>query len=706
MGLARFLAAPATWPAAGRIARALEAERERAALWLPVLLLLGTVAYFVLPAEPDPAWLLAVPSLAVACVLGRARMAVLWPATACLAFSLGFASPLLHSRLAAPWPELPRTAVVLEGVVVDLDRLEDGRRVRLAGVRWEGGEPIARELRVRLARADATEVVPGDRIRVRALVRTPLPPAYPGAWDLRRSAWFGNLGGSGWALGPVVVLGRAEKGSAWVASLRAAIEARAAELLPGSVGAIAAALITGSQGAIGEADLQAMRDSGLAHLLSVSGLHVAVAFGLVFFAVRKALALWAAFHAPGLVAKRPAALVGLGAVLFYGALTGWDVPVIRSVAMAGLVAIAILVDRRGITMRALALAAVLVVAIDPVAVVGPSFQMSFAAVLALIACWRAVQPAMPDWRERLGAWSFLLAVIGSALTSVVAGLATAPFALAHFGRAALWSVPANALAVPITSFVSMPAAVVALLLMPFGLDAPAWAALGWSVEAVLSIAHAFAAMPAAAPAVPLLPRWGLGLCVAGLLLVCLCTGRWRLGAVVPFGIGLFAWVAATPPQVLLSADARHLAVATGQGLVLKGPPGFTPDQWLRLAGERAPVPWPAPAGSAAGLVCAPDGCRAFGGALFVPTRVPIEPDSCGGARLVVAAEPVRRACPQAVVVDRFTAWRDGAVAAWIEPEGVRVLTDRQWRGERPWVAPPPVPRWQAEAGGLPLAPSE
>jgi len=706
MGVAPGIAAPSRAGLGELALWVIEVERERLILWLPVLLGAGIAGYFWLAFEPSPLVLLALPVLAgLAAALARRPVARLG-GIALLALGCGFGVAVLHGRSAEPWPELPRTAVVVSGSVVAVDRLEDGRRIRIEGASWEGSAPIARDLRIRLAKGDDAAVVPGDRVRLRALLRPVLPPSVPGGWDLPRAAWFSGLGGSGWALGRVEVETGNQAGSATMARLRVAVETRAAELLPGSEGAIAAALITGSQSAIGEAELQAMRDSGLAHLLSVSGLHIAVAFGMVFVLSRKAMALVAAFAAPGFVAKRPAAVLGFAAVLFYGALTGWQVPVLRSVAMCGLVALAILLDRRGITLRALALAAMLVLLVDPASLVGPSFQMSFAAVLALIAAWQAMHPVMPGLNQRMGRLGFLLPVLGMAATSVVAGLATAPFALFHFGRVALWSVPANALAVPLTSFVSMPAAALALAAMPFGLDEPAWVVLGWSVQGLLWLADAFASMPGAAPAVPLLPRWGLGACVAGLLVLCLCAGRWRLLGVLPAVIGLVSGVWATPPQVLLAADARQLAVVTAEGMVLRGADGFVAEQWLRLVGERRAIPWPKGPGEAGGVTCSAAGCSGFDGAVFVPLRFPVDPASCRAARLVVAQEPVRRACPGAVVVDRFTVWRDGAVAAWIGPAGVEVLTDRAWRGERPWVAPAPVPRGKAEAEALPLAPSE
>jgi len=295
------------------VIRTLEAEQRRLALWLPVALAGGILIYFALREEPHTGWALAA-LLPLPLAFWLARRAVLagWAAGLVAAAGLGFALALLHTALAPPALDPPRTALVLTGTVAETDLLPEGVRVTLAGVRWaEDMPPARRTIRIRLRADDAARPQPGDLVRVRALVRPPSAPTQPGGWDFQRAAHFAWQGGAGFALGPVEVLAR-DAGAPPLSGWRAAIESRVTTTLPGAPGGIAAALLTGGQSAISPAAMQAMRDSGLAHLLSVSGLHIAVVMGLAFFVVRAGLALWPGF-ALRFGTKPWAALAGLAA---------------------------------------------------------------------------------------------------------------------------------------------------------------------------------------------------------------------------------------------------------------------------------------------------------------------------------------------------------------------------------------------------------
>ena len=325
-------------PGPGRIARWLhalaEAERQRFAPWLAVALGAGVLLYFALPSEPPAgaAWI-APPLLLLAVLVGMARPAAGYALGLAAAVALGFAVALWHAGRQPPPLDLPRGAVVVSGRVADVNLLPEGRRVTLTRPRLDGGEALPRSLRVRLRNEDPARPEPGEVLTVRALVRAPGSPAYPGAYDFQRAAFFSGLGGSGFAIGRATVAPGTE--SLPLAGLRAAIEARATAALPGAAGAIAAALLTGGQSAIPAADLAAMRDSGLAHLLSVSGLHIAIVMGVAFSVLRVAIAAVPplALRMPG----KPVAAIGALVVGgFYMLLTGAGVPMQRSFAMATL----------------------------------------------------------------------------------------------------------------------------------------------------------------------------------------------------------------------------------------------------------------------------------------------------------------------------------------------------------------------------------
>jgi competence protein ComEC len=299
--------------------------------------------------------------------------------------------------------------------------------------------------------------------------------------------------------------------------------------------------------------------------------------------------------------------------------------------------------------------------------------------------------------------------LGLVGTSVLAGAATAPIGLAHFGRLQWYGVAANAIAVPLTSVLVMPAGMAALLLMPLGLDAPALAAMGWGVEGVLATARMVASWPGAASGARPLPGWGLLLFLLGLCWLCLWGRRWRLLGLPMIAAGMVSGALHRPPDLLVSADARLIGVAAEGGLWLQRLPGastFLRDQWLRAYGLAQAAPLPAGGEVAGGAIrCDATACvvrpHAGGAAALLLRQAPSE-RPCGRAALLVSAEPIRFRCRDSVVIDRFSVWRDGPHAAWLDAGVPRIVSDRAFRGARPWVPPPPRPRGREEAPPAPV----
>ncbi len=707
------IALPA-WPAAAARAAAGLFERQGEALapWLAVALGAGVLLYFTGRAEPDPAWRWLTPPLLLAALLAGWRHALTgWALGLVAAAALGFAAASWHATRAAPAIEPPRQAVQVAGTVQAVELLPEGRRVTLGAARAGEDGPYPRLVRLRLRADDPARPQPGDRLAVRALLRAPSAPTHPGAWDFQRAAWFNGLGASGFALGPADV----SPGSAPAppfAATRAAIEARVTTAIPGPAGAIAAALLTGGQGAIPAADLAAMRDSGLAHLLSVSGLHIAIVMGVSFGVIRFLIAC-----VPGLALRGDGRLwPSLGALAAGGAymlLTGLQVPMLRSFAMAALVAFGLMLGRRALSLRVLAFAAAVVLLAQPDALLGPSFQMSFAAVLALIAGYEALRPWLAGPRRELGFGARLarragLVLLGLLLTSLLAGAATMPYGLHHFGRAQLYGVAANAAAVPLTSVLVMPAGMLALVLMPAGLEGWALAIMGWGCEAVLAVARLVAGWPGAALPLRPIPAEGLLVATAGFLLLCLWRGRLRLLGLPVVAAGLAAGAVLPPPDILVSGDARVILLRAGEEAFLLRQPGgsaFIRDAYFRAFGVSAAAPLPT-AREGAPLACGEGRCRLApaGAAAALLIRDGATGSHCGGAAVILSPEPLRPRCHDIPSVDRFSVWREGPHAIWLRPEGAVVLSDRAHRGDRPWVPPPPMPRRRGEA--LPPAPVE
>lgn len=676
-------------------------ERGRFALWLPVAMTAGSVGYFSWGSEPWP-WLGAAVTL-VAAALGlalRRWAACRWGWALVAALGLGFASAQWATARAPPLLETPRTAVVVTGMVHSVEVLPQGRRMTLQApvLVTASGETTAgmRLVRIRLHAGDEQPVAAGDTLQVRAMLSRPAPPAYPGAWDLQRDAFFSGMGAYGFALGPAQRLTAAAAPHglpALLQSLREAIAGRVSGVLQGPLAAVATTLLTGSASSLDAADKAAFRDSGLAHLLAIAGLHIGIVMGLVFGAVRVGLAAWewAALRWP---TKAIAALAALAVGGGYMLLTGAHVPIVRSFAMACLFTLAVLARRRAVSLRGLGLAMAAVVLLSPHEVMGVSFQMSFSAVLALISGYEALRPWLRRLRGNGGWWRHLLGyVAGLAITSALAGTASAPFGAYHFGHVQLYFILANMLAVPLTALWVMPLGLLALALMPLHLEALALLPMGWGELAILWVGRSVSALPDATMAVPHLATWGLALVALGIAWIGLWRSRMRLAGVTLLLAGLASPLLAPPPDLLVSADGRLIALRTATGVFVQGRSGnsaFTRDSWQQMldSGPLLALPETRPE------VCSQTACwvQAAGQAALL-LRSPLDPttDFSGAcsAAVVVAAEPLRLRCrPKVPVVDRFSVWREGAHAIWLTASGARIVSELSVRGVRPWAPPP------------------
>ncbi len=661
----------------------LEAERGRPALFLPLVMAGGAIWYFALTAQPSP--MLGVSIVAggvLLWMLGRAWRGLRGLAAVSVALGLGIASAQFATWRAAPVIDLPRTASIVEAAIASVEILPVGRRVTLDHPRLNQSQPLPRRLRIRLRTTDTTPLATGDTIRLRALLRRPPPPSFPGAWDLQRDDFFNGLGGYGTALGPAEILAHAAPTGAasLLQALRETIAARIGETLAGSEAAIATTLLTGETAQIAAADHAAFRDSGLAHLLAIAGLHIGIVMGLIFTATRWSLTLSerVALFWP---VKAIAALASLCGGFAYLLLTGAHVPIQRSFAMACLVTLGLLCGRRAASLRGLALAMACLVLLSPDAVIGVSFQMSFSAVLALIAGYAWLQPRLLAWRGDGGRLRLLgVHIVMLALTSALAGTASAPYAAYHFGQIQLYYVAGNLLAVPITALLVMPAGLAALALMPLHLDSLALIPMGWGISAILAIARAVSAWPGATLSVMPIPPWGLLVFSLGLAWLGVWRSRVRLAGLALIAAGLATPWLVTAPDLMVSADARLIGMhSQGQTLLLRhGSDRFTEDSW-RLV-------WP---GAADRLTCPSPVCLLHPKPDTTIALMTVAQDATAcTAILLIAANPIQQHCdgnpPQ---IDRFTVWREGAQAVWLTTPPT-IVSDQSLRGRRPWVLGP------------------
>ncbi len=675
-----------------RIGEQVLAERERWPLFIPVFLGLGIALYFSLRVEP-PIWVgLGAALVAPLPVLVRRHSALVWITAwvvGCLA--LGLAAGVARTAwVAAPVLERDLGPLALEATVAAVEELDGSQRVLLEDLAYEArGAAVVQRARLRLP-AKAPALAPGHRIAAMVMLKPPGGPSVPGGFDFGRSLYFQGIGAVGFTLGAPRILAEPDP-SGWqrgLAALRHGLTRRiVAGAGGGEEGGIAAALMTGERAAVPEELLQAYRDSGLAHLLSISGLHMSLVAGLVFLAVRGGLAL-----VPAVALRYPikkwTAVAAMAATFGYLLIAGAPVPTQRAFLMTSVVLLAVLADRTAISLRLVAWAAVAVLLTSPEALTGPSFQMSFAAVAALVAAYEAAAGRMVAHREDGLARKAVLYLAGVALSTLVAGSVTAVYAVHHFGRFASWSLAANLVAVPLTGFWVMPLALLAFLLMPMGLEAVALQPMAWGLALVNQVARGVAAWPGAAIAMPVLPLWGMAVFTLGGLWLCLWQRPWRWAGLAGMALGLASMAIARPPDVLVNEDGRLMAVRAEDGRLLlslgKGD-RLDRESWGELyayAGAEGRFP---ALGAEGPLSCDWSGCLySARGTTVALVRAPDAlAEDCAAAQVVVSAVPVRGPCAP-VTVDRFDLWRNGAHALWLDGASVRVESVAEGRGDRPW----------------------
>lgn len=694
---------------AGWIERQLERERDQLPVWIPVALGSGIAAWFILPDARR--WL---GFIAVAAGLALAGLALGRGGRAGRVLAIG--GVLAAAGCLLVWaradhvsaPVLAREGMVrFEGVIRSVEAQPARELTRLV-VAPEPGAGLPPRVRINVRDADMPEPLgAGERIAARAWLMPPPRAGVPGAYDFARVAWFARIGATGRALGPVRRIGPAMHDP--LGSWRARLAAHVRERVGGSAGAIAATLATGDRGAISDEDAEAMRRSGLAHLLSISGLHVTAVVGTVMILVLRLLALWPWL---ALRVRLPLVAAGMGALaaIGYTVMTGAQVPTLRSCIAALLVLAALATGREAITLRLIATGALLVLLAWPETLAGPSFQLSFAAVVAIVALhesgfarqWfaRREEPWFPRVARGIGSL---------VLTGLVVEVALAPIALFHFHKSGLYGALANIVAIPLSTFVIMPVEALALLFDTVGLGAPFWWLTRHALDLLLALAHFTAGLPGAVAALPTMPQGAFALMVAGGLWLAIWRARWRLAGLAPI-LGGALWAFATPsPDLLVTGDGRHLAVADGQGgyALLRPRAG---DYVRAMLGESAGLADElSDVDTLPGATCGPDSCwieRVVRGRRWrvLATR----------SGMMLEYRELSRACARADIVVSDRRLPDGCRPIWLKLDkralaksgGVAIrlgdvhLSSVIPPGDRhPWVDPPRISPPRAPKAG-------
>jgi competence protein ComEC len=663
------------------------AQRDRWPLWLPVGLGAGSGLYFALPVEPSAALgmaaLVAGLTAAALAIAGWQRPPLALVAAVLLGLGLAKAR-----EMAAATPVLDSPLIThLTGRIDSIEPRARGVRLVLSDVRSGALGDAPRRVRVAV-QAGGEQLHAGERVSLTASLAPPPAPVEPGAADYGRAAFFQSIGAAGFAFGRAhAVPGLHDAGLTrrlvlGIENLRARMTVRIHRTLPGSTGAIAAALITGERGGISDEDETALRDAGLAHVLAIAGLHMALVGGGLFWVVRALLAAFPslALHYP---IKKWAAAAALAASLFYLVISGAAAPAVRAFVMMAAALTAVLLDRPALTMRSVALAAVVLLVWRPEAITEPGFQMSFAAVAALVAVaeWSAARP-------RGARRAFRRYMHGIILTSLVGSLATLPFALFHFGRATHYAVLGNLIAMPVMGLWVMPAAALSVLLMPLGLDGPALSLLGHGIKVMLAVGGWVAGLPGAVSLAPAMPLSALLAIAGGGLWLVIWRGRRRWLGLAGLAAGTVLAMTAPRPDMLVAGDGQTVAIRGVDGL-LHFPTApkdrFAAREWLRRDGDARTLE---EATGMSGMRCDGVGCVVRRhGIIALSQRPEALAEDCAQARILVTALPVACDGP-ALVMDGAAAQRGEGWQIGVTP--LSAVSVRQSRGQRPWV--PEAPR--------------
>ncbi len=700
-----------------------EIAARRPFLWLAPLSIIGVLLYFAADEEPT-LWAVLIVSLVMVgsvIVFREARASIRYLLYALLAIAFGFLSATLRTEWTGA-PILPSdVSGRIDAIIETIDWGASGGHLLLRPLSLRG-RALELPYRIRATLSGHPALAPGDHISGTIRLMPPPVPARPGGYDFARDAYFARIGGVGSLVGPVTILPLAEMGwrlnlMTMVDRLRLALTDRIAKAIGGQSGAVAAALFTGKRGYITDQTNDILRAAGIYHVVSISGLHMVLAAGMVFFLVRGFLVLIPSVALRHPIKRWAAGAAMIGAVA-YDIFAGSEVATERSLIMTLILFGAVLVGRRAMSMRNLVLSAFVIVAMEPESVLGPSFQMSFAAVAALIAAFERLppqadrSPVMVPPRvspvierppkglvQRAGDW-----LVGHGktvfLTTLLAEAATGPFSAFHFQRFQPLGLIGNALTIPLIESLAMPIGFIGVMAIPFGLDRPFWSIMGYSVDLMLYVSSLVASTPYATRALPAISIPSV-LCLSlGLLWLTLWSTRLRLAGLLPVGVGITLAFLGQRPDIVVARDGLSLAARGPDGALAvmgKGASTFVVSQWLSADGD---MRQPADPSVKRGPLCNARGCIAHlvdGKVLTLTLRPRDLSEDCAIATVLVTPLEAPMGC-KALAIDQPRSAALGSIELFADGEGgYRIHGARRANYDRPWSLKPPERQSQSEA---------
>ena len=561
----------------------LEAEQDRLIIWLPFWFAVGIALYFALPMEPNlwltlggfELWLL------LFYLLRYKNLHRLFVAG--LFLLGGFLNIQAQTQYKAQHIENvnAKTTIYLTGKVKDISYTESGKMRVLLTDSADFDKALKGNFRITLMPAPENIDI-GKCVEMVATIfpREPLPVL--NGYRLDRKQFYESLSAIGYAESETFIIDCRQENSTHffiteLNMLRRKIMLTVDAMLPSAQRGIADAVLVGEKSLLPKNTINNYRDSGLAHFLSVSGLHLGTIAGLIFFVVRFLLACCPPVALKYDI-KKISALCAIVGSCGYLLISGMAIPAQRAFIMTTVVLIGILCNREAISLRMLSFAALIVLIIAPQALISISFQMSFAAVYALVSFYENYRHKPYRKRGIFGIiWIYICGIV---VCDFVASLATAPFSLYHFHRLAVYTSLGNLLAGPLIGLYLMPVILLCLIALPFGLAFYPLKALGFGIDILNKITDFVAHLPHSVWQTDTLPLWGLMLIVCGGFWLCVWRHRWRFWGFVPIVVGAMPlFLSPKMPEMVFSPNAEDIALRDIRGDLVMLP--RKNDSWIK-----------------------------------------------------------------------------------------------------------------------------
>jgi competence protein ComEC len=667
-------------------------DRSRWFLWWPVGLGIGISVYFSLSIEPSLSLtlILFVFSLcgAIAAYFYRNENIIPYLSSLILlSFNMGFTAAKIRTDwLNTPFLLKKIEDVEIEARIVDIEEQPNRRRLTLDHLTFLKDVSFLHKIRLTMPLSCPLTATIGDRVSLNTSLLPLLEPVSLQGYNFRRQAYFQGIGATGRIKSPVQIRVRQDN-QLWLKTVRYQLTQTIRQHLPGQTGEIATALITGDRSGIHPTIRQAFTDAGLAHILAISGLHLTLVAGLIFLLFRRGLALIPTL-AENYPIKKWTAVVVVLATFGYLSISGYGIPGQRAFVMISIVMLGILLDRNPLSMRLVAIAATVILLFRPESLLSASFQLSFAAVVGLIAAYEGGWGPLRAWSFEGGYVRKIIAyAAGLIVTTLIATLATTPYTLAIFNRITFQAIVGNFLAIPLTSILIMPAATVSVISLSFGGSEMAFQVLSFGLKQLIDIAITVASWPGAAVLIPTPPPVFLGLVTLGGLWICIWKSPWRWGGLIPCGFACLSLFLHHPANIYAAGDGTVIAYTAKDTLYVSdlNRGTFYTDQWMKELGLKQKKEW------------FQDQLK-VGPVLLIRSREysrdspsMISKDMCQEKGLITTSY-AWRSCKQwksmpTILIDRYTLKRDGTFQIWTKFENVEIKSVHKSLGKRPWSGP-------------------